>query len=312
MDKLKCLSVRKLHNNVNVTEITFEVPHDRESRFEIFLSSDEHYDSKDCDRRLLKEHWDLAVERGQYILSFGDFFDLMGGKFDKRTGKGSLREQHSYGSVERGFNYITAVMDEGYEFLREYKDNLLFLTKGNHEDSVQRIHEITVTHKMVEQLRNEGAKTEYGPYRGFLRLKFVAKGNPNKAIAVQDVYYSHGSGGNSPVTKGTIQTARMSDYIEADIYVVGHIHNEWQLTQNVASLTTQGHMLAKRRLFLQVGTYKRFNMSDSWAAMKGMGPPAIGGTILQFDIKRVNNLRTVSTAAIRSHYHDSMRVIKRK
>ena len=50
----------------------------------LMVISDVHWDSKDCDRKLLKKHLNSALEQDAAIIIIGDFFDLMEGRNDMR------------------------------------------------------------------------------------------------------------------------------------------------------------------------------------------------------------------------------------
>ena len=61
------------------------------------LTSDEHYDNKKCDRKALKKHLDQAKANDWGWISFGDFYDCMGGKWDKRSSKKDIRPEYNKG-----------------------------------------------------------------------------------------------------------------------------------------------------------------------------------------------------------------------
>ena len=72
--------------NGGVTRITFE------KRLWVLLSSDWHWDSMKCDRDRLAADLAKAKELNAAVLSIGDLFDVMGGKWDPRSnGKWDVR-----------------------------------------------------------------------------------------------------------------------------------------------------------------------------------------------------------------------------
>ena len=79
--------------------------------YDFLLIADVHFDSISCDRKLLKKHLDEVVERNAKVFIFGDFFDVMGGKFDKRSSKGDLRPEYNTSS------YIDNVVYDAIAFL---------------------------------------------------------------------------------------------------------------------------------------------------------------------------------------------------
>lgn len=238
------------------------------------LTSDEHFDSKNCDRKTLKKHLSTAKANGWGWFSLGDAYDLMGGKYDKRSSKKDIRPEYN-----KGF-YFDEVRKDFVKFIEPYSANLIQITEGNHENSVRRRHEFDILDATVRQLNKiEGNKVNYGKYTGWVRFMFEheAGGKSHKT----DLYYSHGSGGNAPVTRGVIQSARRQDMVRADIYVTGHIHTGYNLPRPVAILNKSGKELIIEPEHIQLGTYKQ-SWGGDWESQKGFSPAIIGGCVLEF------------------------------
>ena len=305
MDKLHLLDLRKSKHNKEITVITFGVRSTANVDCELACFSDVHYDSKDCDRALFKEQMDQAMDRGQYQLHLGDMFDAMGSKKDPRTDKRSLRPEYSHINEEKDESYLTKISDDAYKFLAPYKDRMLVLVKGNHEEGIHRHHEYSINNVLASRLRDEaGGVVLPATYRGYIILKFVELDNPKQSLGKHIIYYTHGNGGSAPVTHNVITAARLAEQFDADTYMMGHVHKEWAMTRTMVKVNSNDRMIQNRRLFVQLGTFKRFNMSDPWAAMKGMGPISIGSTTLGIQIRRRKNIRSVASTATRSFVHD--------
>ena len=73
----------------------------------VLLVSDVHWDNPKCDRKKLKRDFDEAVKRDALILSNGDFFCAMQGKYDRRSSKKDLRPEH------QSNNYLDALVETG-------------------------------------------------------------------------------------------------------------------------------------------------------------------------------------------------------
>jgi hypothetical protein len=239
------------------------------------LTSDVHYDNKKCDRKLLKKHHDEAKEKGAGIIDFGDFFDVMGGKYDPRSGKGDIREEYCKGS------YFDAVVDDAADYLSNYKDNLVLIAEGNHEISIQNRQEINLTKRLIEKVN---PSIVHGKYTGWIRFQVTSNGTERYGSTM---YYSHGSGGNAPVTRGVIQSARRQDFIDADILVSGHIHTEYQLSRPKVKLNKDFNESIYEQLHVQLGTYKN-SFKGAWENMKGFPPPSMGGAWLKFSYANRN------------------------
>lgn len=234
------------------------------------LHSDVHYDSKKCDRGLLERHHKEAVQKDAHILDFGDWFDVMGGKYDPRSTKSDIRTEYNKGT------YFDDVVEDSAEYLNKYKDKLIMVAEGNHEISIRNRQEINLTKRLIEKVN---PNIIHGKYTGWIRFQFeVPQGGMRSS---KTLYYSHGSGGNAPVTRGVIQTARRQDFIDADILVTGHIHTEYMLSRPKVKLNEQGNEIMYEQQHVQLGTYKN-SFKGSWESMKGFPPPSMGGAWLRF------------------------------
>lgn len=236
------------------------------------LMSDEHYDSKHCDRRLLKEHHEQAVERNAGIFKFGDVFDCMGGKWDKRTSKGDLRPEYNTSK------YFDTIVDDAADFYGKYADNILLITDGNHETSIQARHEINLLDRLAEKIN-----VKRGKYSGFIKFQFESEAKGQRQSFT--MYYNHGSGGNSPVTRGAIKTNRRQHDIEADFYVSGHIHTSMELPRPRVRLNEQCNAVLYEPEHILLGTYKNDFLTGGWADHKEFSAPNLGGYWLRFYFK---------------------------
>ena len=123
--------------------------------------SDEHFDSKKCDRSLLKGHHEEAKEKNAIILKFGDVFDAMGGKYDKRSTKADIRPEYQTNK------YFDDIVEDATKFYEPYKEHIKLIAVGNHESSVMLRHEIDILGQLT---RNLGC--HYGKYSGFVKFRF--------------------------------------------------------------------------------------------------------------------------------------------
>jgi len=248
------------------------------------LMADEHFDSKKCDRELLLKHHEQAKKRNAKILKFGDIFDCMGGKYDKRTTKEDIREEYQTQT------YFTDIVKDAAKFYSPYKDNIILLSDGNHETSVKLMHEIDLLDNLRERLNPDYETNEKifrGKYNGFIRFKFEREtcgGSRSSKV----MYYTHGSGGNSPVTKGVIKTNRRQETVFADFFVSAHIHNEWEIARTQARLNEQNNVVVSKVIHWQLPTYKNEFLSGGWADHKEFAPANIGCRWLRFFISNDN------------------------
>lgn len=242
----------------------------RKDHMTLLLISDVHIDAKDCDRKLLIGHLEEAKARGAGVLIFGDLFDCMGGKYDKRTTKSDLLPEYQVN------NYFDAIVKDAAKILKPYAENILMIGDGNHELSVRERHETDLIQNLIDQLRPE---ILHGKYSGFIRVFFE---RCEKRRGSFTIYYNHGSGGNSPASRGVLQSGRRQESREADIYVSGHNHNSWDMPRPKLVLNAECVLELTEPEHLNLGTYKNDLLSGGFADIKEFPPPALGGYWLKF------------------------------
>ncbi|RCW38673.1 metallophosphoesterase [Marinilabilia salmonicolor] len=265
----------KKTNDIFQSKIKVERKKDWESW--VLLLSDVHFDSKHCDRKLLKKHLDEAKEKNAQIFIFGDLWDCMGGKYDPRSGKGDLRPEYQVK------DYFDEIVRDAIKFFKPYKDNIKLVTYGNHELSVLKRQEVDLLKNFTERLG-----IQKGEYSGFVRFSFSDDEKKRHVSTSKLLYYNHGSGGNSPVTRGVIKTNRRQNYISADYFVSGHIHSEWLMALPMVSVNQKGKVIKKEQTHISLGTYKDDHGSGGWADMKEFPPPSMGGSWIKFEYDNDN------------------------
>jgi len=211
--------------NGGVTRISFA------HRLWVLLTSDWHWDSVHCNRDRLAEDLALAKKYNAAVLSLGDHFDVMGGKYDPRSnGKHDIREE-----LQRG-NYFDEVVRQGAEWLKPWKDQMALISLGNHETAVRKRQETCLTTRLVERLRFDGARVRQGAYAGWVLFR-GQKGERNSSIF--RLWYHHGYGGGGPVTRGVIDYSRYLVDVDADAIVAGHIHQRTLIEAQRATVVAQ-------------------------------------------------------------------------
>ncbi len=273
----------------NTLIVTFDdVFHGWEQWF--LLTSDRHWDSVHSDRAMQKRHLDEAVARDAWIVDIGDLFDAMQGRNDKRGSKSSLRPEHQTS------DYFTSLVETAVEFFGPYAKNILLMGTGNHETAIVKNHEINLTWHLARQLNAEfGADIHLGRYAGWLKIQ--GRQTKKRYMRGLRVYYSHGSGGSSPVTKGVIQTNRRAVYLpDADVVLSGHIHQHWQMPITRERLNDLGNVFLDTQTHVSLPSYKRVSRRDGWEVEKGFAPGPLGAVWLRLYMRDFE-LRTEFTWA---------------
>ena len=266
--------VDKVHENVHVIKVRLRT---RMWEQYVLLQTDEHLDNPKCDRALLKRHHELAKKRNAPIIKGGDTFCAMQGKYDPRSSKRDLLPEHQCDG------YLDALVDTAIDFYSPYADQIAVIGRGNHEESIKNRHETDLTSRLARGLSMMGGKTHAGGYGGWVRFQFQ-RGKSNKVQKSMKMFYHHGYGGGSPVTKGLIQFARFAEYIDADIIMAGHIHQRNYAQIQRIHLNGNNKPVSKKIRYIRCGTYKDDYKDgcDTWHVQKGQGPRPLGGWWLRF------------------------------
>lgn len=248
------------------------------SNFEqwVLLTSDIHYDSLHCDRKLFKQFLELALERQAKICIFGDLFDAMQGREDKRRKLDDLRPEYKTDA------YWNKIMDDVSLALTPYAKNILLIAPGNHESAVLSKSNLNLLSPVIAKLNESGGNVFHGTYGGYIRFQFTAHKTVKQAIILK---YHHGAGGGGEVTRGTIQTNRQAVYLpDADVVVNGHTHDGWVVPIARERLRQNGDVATDIMYFVRTPTFKNAHGDggDGWDVETWKPPKPLGAVWLRF------------------------------
>lgn len=260
----------------NVHKATFKLP-SFTSKQRCLIISDVHWDSAWCDRKVLTKHLDQAKASNSPIFMFGDFFDVMQGKWDPRKSYDQLRPEH------QGPNYLDLLVNTASDYLMPYKEQLALIGYGNHETAIIKRHEVDLIQRLVGILRKDGSKVVTGQYWGF--VQFVLSCSTHKDT--KTLHYHHGYGGGGEVTRGLIDHSRTRGQYQADIYVSGHIHRRNMDENILLRCTTKGKIRSINQMFLRCSSYK--HEDSGYHIEKGRAARPIGGWWLEFSMSRLDD-----------------------
>jgi hypothetical protein len=238
------------------------------------LISDVHFDSPKCERKLFKQHMDQAKDQGAGVLCFGDFFDAMQGRDDRRRNKSDLREEN------KRADYLDSLVEEAVEFLTPYRDNLVMFSQGNHESGLLNKMETDLLKRLTRDL---GGNVQYGPYQGFIRFQHLVTATSRRTTTM---FFHHG-GFHGAITKGVLSVNRYAAIApDADIVVSADSHDRWCVEHPMYRLSQNGAYKVVPQLHIKVGNYKNeYTSGSGWAIEKIVFPKAIGGQWLTFSIE---------------------------
>ena len=275
------------------------------------LFSDGHIDNPNFDEPTFVEHANYCFNDGYYMLFGGDLFDVII-RTDQKRATNSL--------LERGDNQLNMKLDRVYELLKPYQSKILFIGRGNHEESLLKYNGMDILEVLVKLLNTgQSHQIALGNYANFLRFNFKHKNG--KPVAHYDIYQNHGMGGSAPVTKGMIDFNRIAKGVNADLIWIGHKHQAIiDASDPIMFINSRGEIILKNRQCIMTPSYQKGRTIDpninfaermySHTAMSGFGqliltPLAVGNGEYELipDLKLVNKptqiLGQTQTARIR-------------
>jgi len=168
-------------------------------------------------------------------------------------------------------------IDEAYELLKPYRDKIICMGIGNHEQEVVKRHGTNPMKRLCKALDCEYMGLSY---LLALKLRHPKNGHGRRYIC----YVHHGFGGGSRTEGGEI--TKYSRFImswDADAYLVGHGH-----TKHHKAITRGYHggskMLSRNLQLCLCGSFKK-NLTDdettTWEESCGFPLRSIGGLTLK-------------------------------
>jgi hypothetical protein len=258
-----------------------------------YLMSDLHFGSGASDHERIASDCQRAVDSGARILINGDVFDAIGPK-DKRFSANVLHPTlHGKKDLE------AAIVDLAFGVLKPFAPHIDVMGIGNHEEAwIQYNHGDPVA-RLIEKLNGvKGARIKHGSFWGYINTRFAV----GRETAIHKLLYYHGTGGDSPVTKGTIDFNRKGRNWIYDALTFGHKHNIAITGEQIMDVTEAGRVVERLQLNLQTGSYYRnYRQIETdgdpldyhYAASKAHPPKPIGGIFLIMRPTRVNGALVV-------------------
>jgi hypothetical protein len=189
--------------------------------FRVGVFSDVHYDSSKC-------HHERFHEDAQFIKSSDGVMIFPGDLFDAIIKSDLKRHTQANDQFHRD-DQLNAIVEYVTEGLTPYKDHIWFVGMGNHETAILKHHQFNLIKSLIDNLNRARdpklSPIQHGGYKGFFQIQFVEKGKKKQKNDVFiSGFYFHGRGGSAPVTKGMIDFNRISTTYVADVYLLGHKH----------------------------------------------------------------------------------------
>jgi hypothetical protein len=246
--------------------LTTRLPYSYGKRIKLKPIFDVHLGNTACDTKAFKEY--LAKDYDPE-----DTFFIGGGDLNDSIITTDKRYQKSADGT-KGNEIIDEQVEETFNYLREYKQNIIGLSTGNHEDVITNKCGTNPVKRLCTQL-----EVPYLGYSSLIGVTVYDKDNPKRSMRLV-IRLHHGWGGGSR-TRGSDITKYEKDvgHWDADIYMYGHVHKK-QIDRVPRLGLANGKLIAKPQLFCICGTFLKTYMAtaDSTYSERGGYPPVeIGG-----------------------------------
>jgi UDP-2,3-diacylglucosamine pyrophosphatase LpxH len=236
----------------------------------LLFISDVHFDATKCDREMLTRHLDEARKEKAKVFIFGDWFDLMQGKYDPRGNYSDLRPEY------KSITYLDDVIEDSARYLAQYKKEIVFIGRGNHETNIEKRLHTSPLDRLAALHNHHGGKITIGGYSGWIIFNLMRSGKP---ASQSKVHFHHGYGGNAPRSKGVLGVdIDQMQFPDANMIVRGHTHQKWHVPVVVDRINERGNCYQQRTHHLRTGSYKKLgDRFAGWAVEKNFNTPSLGG-----------------------------------
>ena len=252
--------------------ITLRIPYEsRSDVFKVVPFGDIHAGTVFCrEDKVRAKAKEIKNDPFTYWVGMGDFGEFIPPK-DKRFDAQVLSDGDWLKKKD-----IAASQEEWIcDIFSPIKDKCLGLIMGNHEVSIQRDNNHDIFGHLVSRL---GVK-DLG-YSCFYRLMFDRGGS----VTTVTFHIEHGSGGAQTEGGKAMRLYKSMCGFEADIYLMGHLHDVKILPISYLSMTLNGEIKEKSKVGCITGCwYATYTDADnpSYAEQKGYSPTNMGCPVIE-------------------------------
>lgn len=241
------------------------IKHARSDVFYFYPVGDIHLGSLHCAEHDIQDKINEIKERkNSYIIGMGDYFDAIL-KDDKRFDIEGLAPWVAKGNI------LESQRERLRALFEPVKDKILCLCSGNHEESIHLHYQNDITRNLCNDL---GVK--YGGYSAFLVVKFQRR---NTTSIRQYIFHLfHGAGAAQTDGARLNRLTRLVNDIQADIYLMGHLHAMTQHTPD-RLIFRNGRIKSLKLAATLTGSWLKAytqGQPSSYAERKGYKPSRIG------------------------------------
>jgi UDP-2,3-diacylglucosamine pyrophosphatase LpxH len=216
-----------------------------------FFMSDLHIGNESFDEKLFNADLDKVKDVDGKVYIFGDVMELIFPTDRKRYTAGDDKYHSDY--------EINQHIEEATDLLIPYVDNIVLISSGNHETSVQKYNNFDPIRSLIERLNikrdvKKHGYIKHGGYTGFIRTRY-RQGSLTRQF---DIWYHHGMSG-AKRSRGILDFDIYYSQHIADAYVVGHNHTKFiDCSGSRTYLTSKSDELKVKQLYgVQLGCYNK-------------------------------------------------------
>lgn len=241
---------------------TVRIPYKLGQTIRLRVLADWHVGNTHSDNRAARKF--LDEDKDCYFIGNGDLMDMVIASDSKRYRKSS--------DDSDGDAIVDEQIEKIFSWLEPYKDRVLGLGTGNHEDEITKRCGTNPSQRLCKKLG-----VPFLGYSSLVRLALTENGNRGRSVVCR---LHHGYGGGSR-TQGADITKYSKDlnYWDADIFFYGHCHK--LQSDRIPRLGLIGDKLvAKPKLLCITGSFlKTFGTTTdpTYSEKAGYPPLEIGG-----------------------------------
>lgn len=262
---------------------TTKIPYSYGDTIKFKTLFDLHIGNRFCDLRAIRAYLEDSDDK-TYFIGGGDLFDAVIVKDEKRYRKSSDSSPQHEDSI---LDYQRSV---ALDLLKPYKDKILALGIGNHEDVIVK----KCSHNPVKTLCTM-LDVPYGGYTYFLQVNLRTKTGMGRQVVFK---VHHGWGGGSRTEGADItKYARDTGKYDADVFLYGHGHRLQHYSMPIIG-TTGTKLIARDRFVVLCGTFLKTlsNTTDpTYSEIAGYPPVHVGSPTINVKPLRLGYKITVTT-----------------
>lgn len=252
-----------------------EINYTRPDVFTLFPFFDSHLGARECSESALIRKVEECASLGKLGLALGggDWLDCITHN-DKRFSMNGLANWVSKSNI------VESQRQRAKEIFTPIRGQLLGVGTGNHEEQIHAFHDNDVSRNIASDLG-----VPYAGYQTFYLLRFKRGGKFTHTVKI---HVWHGSGAAQTEGARLARLTRLVNDIEADIYLMGHLHTITTYTPD--RLTVENGRVRSIRLAAAIcgswlKTYNQAKNGDiqdpTYGEQKGYKPSRIGMPVIK-------------------------------